>query len=285
MKGLDELKYSWNEFAESDAMGAVLTGNDWDEAAFYDSGRAEVDSLMKAIEGLYPDMKKDSALDFGCGLGRLTFALAGHFSRVTGIDISSKMIERATSNRRNVDGVEFVLNETDSLKKIPSDSVDFLLSLIVLQHIPKKFIKGYLREFLRVAKPGGLIVFQIPTRKFLGEKVRYWEGRPLNWDSPSLGTLCYRAVTRFVRWIPRKIREIVLRNETLCRIVFFFKPWDGKPLMQMNTMKKSSLERFLARQGGQIVKSKRDTAAGDRIESYTYFVKKSSTGFEPVLPK
>lgn len=274
MKGLNELKYSWNEFAESDAMGAVLTGNEWDEASFYESGQTEVDSLMAEINGLYPELKKDSALDFGCGLGRLTFALNAHFGHVTGVDISSKMLERATANPRYSNGVEFVLNETESLSKIPSNSVDFLLSLIVLQHIPKKFIKGYLKEFLRATKPDGLIVFQIPTRKFRDEKVRYWESRPLKWDSPSFGKLCYRAVTRFFRWIPRKIRELVLRNETLCRMVFFFKPWDGRPLMQMNTMKKASLERFLRRQGGRILKSKRDMAAGDKIESYTYFVKK-----------
>ncbi len=116
----------------------------------------------------------------------------------------------AAANPRYSEGVEFLLNESESLEKIPSESIDFLLSLIVLQHIPKKFIKGYLSEFLRVTKPGGLIVFQIPTRK-IGpvKKEIYWEGRPLNWDSPSLGKFCYLSVTRFFRWIPGKFARLL----------------------------------------------------------------------------
>jgi len=278
MKGLNELKFSWNTFAETDAMGAVLTGKEWDESSFYDSGQAEVDSLMEEISHVYPELRKEGALDFGCGLGRLSFALRPHFSRVTGVDISSKMIAQAAANSRCSKGVEFLLNESESLEKIPSESFDFLLSLIVLQHIPKKFIKDYLREFLRVTRPGGFIVFQIPTRK-IGpvKKEVYWEGRPLNWDSPSFGKLCYRAVTRFFRWIPRKIREIALRNEWLHPVLFFWKRWDGEPLMQMNTMKKASLEKFLTRNGGVILCSKRDLAAGETIESYTFFVKKENS--------
>lgn len=258
-------------------MGAVLTGNDWDESSFYESGLAEVDYLMKEVLAIYPGLKTDRSLDFGCGLGRLTFALKNHFQKVSGVDISSKMIEQANSNRRNSEGVEFVLNEAKSLEAIPAESIDFLLSLIVLQHIPKKFIKGYLSEFLRVTRPGGLIVFQIPTRKIREEKIeRYWEGRPLNWDSPSLGKLCYRAVSRFFRWVPRKLREIALKNDWLYCALYFWKRWDGKPVMQMNTMKQSSLERFLKRNGGVILKSRRDSAAGDNIESFTYFLVKQS---------
>ncbi len=277
MKGLNELKYSWNTFAETDAMGAVLTGSEWDESSFYDSGQAEVDSLMKVIADVYPELKKESALDFGCGLGRLTFALSQHFRRVTGIDISKKMIERAATNHRNSDRVNFVLNESRFLTGVPSDSVDFLLSLIVLQHIPKKYIKGYLGEFLRVTKPGGLIVFQIPTRRIRGEKKElYWEGRPLNWDSPSLGKLCYRASVRFFRWIPRKIRELALKDDRLHRFLFFCKLWGDEPVMRMNTMKKSALEKFLKKEGGVVVKYQQDSAAGEALESFTFFVVKES---------
>lgn len=276
--GLTELKYSWNEFAEKDAMGAVLTGKEWNEGSFYQSGREEVDSLMEEVLEIYPELKRDCSLDFGCGLGRLTFALSKHFRRVTGIDISKKMIERATANHRNSDGVDFVLNESRRLTSIPSDSVDFLLSLIVLQHLPKKYIKGYLGEFLRVTKPGGVIVFQIPTRRVRAEKKeQYWEGRPLNWDSPSLGKLCYRATVRFIRWIPRKIRELALKDDRLHRFLFFCKLWGDEPVMRMSTMKKTALEKFLKKEGGAVLKCQQDSAAGDALESYTFFVLKENS--------
>ncbi len=166
MNNLEAVRHSWDQFAESDPMEAVMTGEDWDEDAFYATGQRDIDALMKAVRDVHPDLSFGRALDFGCGLGRLSFGLSQHFQTVTGVDISSKMIEQALANRRASKQVEFILNEGRNLSGIHSDSCDFVLSLIVLQHIPRKFIKGYLKEFLRVVKPGGLIAFQLPTRKF-----------------------------------------------------------------------------------------------------------------------
>src|SRR5690606_28251822 len=50
-----------------------------------------------------------------------------------------------------------------NLRRFADASMDLVFSLITLQHIPPKVSKGYLREFVRVVKPGGVIWFQLPT--------------------------------------------------------------------------------------------------------------------------
>jgi SAM-dependent methyltransferase len=43
------------------------------------------------------------------------------------------------------------------------DFFDFIYTNIVLQHMRPEYSKAYLKEFLRVLSPGGLLVFQLPT--------------------------------------------------------------------------------------------------------------------------
>jgi SAM-dependent methyltransferase len=43
----------------------------------------------------------------------------------------------------------------------PAAAFSFVYSNIVLQHIPRRFAKEYLREFVRVLAPGGLLVFGV----------------------------------------------------------------------------------------------------------------------------
>ena len=44
-----------------------------------------------------------SALDFGCGVGRLSHALADLFLNVTGIDVSPTMVAKANELNNNPD--------------------------------------------------------------------------------------------------------------------------------------------------------------------------------------
>lgn len=277
MSSLGEVKSSWNRFAESDAMGAVMTGEEWDEDAFYRTGLSDIDSLMEEAQDVYPDLQLGEALDFGCGLGRLSFGLARRFKRVTGIDISNEMIERAASNSRAPENVTFVLNEDDHLKRLDSNAYDFVLSLIVLQHMPRKFARSYIAEFLRIARPGGLAVFQLPTRKRRRKKakLRLWDGKPLDWDKPSIPKLCYRAAWRGLRWIPRWIVHSIHQSETWCWLYYAWQQRKGNAVMQMNTMSIASIKRLVQKNGGTVLDVREDARAGDEYESHTFFVRKN----------
>ncbi len=284
MNSLSDVRHSWNRFAESDAMTAVMTGEDWDEAAFYQTGLDDIDSLMKEVERVYPEFKRGSAFDFGCGLGRLSLGLARHFDSVTGVDISTRMIERAAANPRTPSNAHFTLNEGERLEEFDTDAFDFVLSLIVLQHIPRKFIKGYLEEFLRIAEPGGLVVFQLPTRKRKRRKpkLELWKDKPLRWDDPPFPKLCYRAAFRLFRWIPRRIVHAIHVSETWNALFYAWQSRKGNAVMQMNTIRIPRLKRMIDDAGGEILEVAEDSRAGDEYDSHTFYVTKRRNPAGPI---
>lgn len=63
-----------------------------------------MDALIEYVRSLNIDCPRKHALDFGCGVGRLTQALAAHFDEVTGVDISPSMIKLAKKYSRHGDG-------------------------------------------------------------------------------------------------------------------------------------------------------------------------------------
>lgn len=120
--------------------------------------------MMKDIQSLDIQIQNKKALDFGCGVGRLTQALAIYFEEVYGIDIAPSMIKLAKEYNRYDNKCKFYLNTTDDLKIFPKNSFNFIYSNITLQHIKPLYTKRYLKEFIRVLKPHGLLIFQLPSR-------------------------------------------------------------------------------------------------------------------------
>lgn len=157
-------------------MWAILTedpeklGNHWDPTAFFQSGANEVNALLARARALHPNMDFDRALDFGCGVGRLSRALSPHFRSVLGVDIAPSMIKRARELNAAYANCEFLQNDSERLANVPDGSVSFVYSNIVLQHMPKQYAFGYIKEFFRVTRPGGLVVFQLPSSNALSPK-------------------------------------------------------------------------------------------------------------------
>ena len=87
-----------------------------------------------------PSFSINHALEFGCGVGRLVIPLAKIAKRVTGIDVSESMINEAKRNceSRKINNV--FLTKTDDSLSLLANNYDFMLSFIVFQHIPAKFI-------------------------------------------------------------------------------------------------------------------------------------------------
>lgn len=161
------LRDAWDALGERDPMWAVLTehtrrGGKWDPEEFFATGRREIDEVLRLASGLGLPAGRGSALDFGCGVGRLTQALAGYFERVTGVDIARSMLENARRFNDHAN-VTFVHNEQPNLAVFPDESFDFVYTTIVLQHMAPEFALAYLDEFARVLRPGGAAVFTLPT--------------------------------------------------------------------------------------------------------------------------
>jgi len=174
--GLQDHRNDWNELAELDPVYAISgkrKGEDWDEEAFFESGRAEIAEVVAYLQQAAPGLRYGSALDFGCGIGRLSRAMLDHWDEVTGLDISSQMISMATKRHGDVPGLRFVVNERSDLSLLPDGELDFIYSNVTLMHVPdERAIESYVREFLRVLAPGGFALFQLPTRIPLARRIK-----------------------------------------------------------------------------------------------------------------
>jgi ubiquinone/menaquinone biosynthesis C-methylase UbiE len=166
---IDRQAQDWNELAQLDPHWAILTApgkrfGGWDSEEFFATGTAQASAFMDRVEELGLPQARGSALDFGCGLGRMTRALAQHFEACIGVDISEEMVRGARDANADVAGVGFEVNQATDLRRFDDASFDLVYSMIVLQHVPDRAaIESYVREFCRVLRPGGLAVFQLPT--------------------------------------------------------------------------------------------------------------------------
>jgi SAM-dependent methyltransferase len=166
---LEGQRRDWETLADTDPLWAVLTdparkGGRWEPEEFFATGEAELADVLATAAELGLPASGAAFLDFGCGAGRITRAAASRFERAVGVDIAEGMVE--TARRLNADraGCEFVVNTRPDLSLFDDGAFDFAYSTIVLQHQPtRELAAGYLRELVRVVRPGGGLVFQLPT--------------------------------------------------------------------------------------------------------------------------
>jgi ubiquinone/menaquinone biosynthesis C-methylase UbiE len=175
---LERYKQGWEDIGKLDPLWAVLTEPSgqygrWDQEAFFRTGADEIARVMEEAAKLGYPRQKGMALDFGCGVGRLTRALAGSFEKSCGVDISEAMVTKARELNGQIGNCSFVVNNSTDLRAFPNESFDFIYSARVLQHLPsQKVIEQYVSEFARVLKGGGLLVFQVPSRMSLRWRVQ-----------------------------------------------------------------------------------------------------------------
>jgi ubiquinone/menaquinone biosynthesis C-methylase UbiE len=123
-------------------------------------GRMELEILKR--EGLRPT---DTLVDLGCGTGRLAVhaipALAG--GRYVGIDISRTMLDEAQKRVEKTipdppSRVSWVHQTTPEFA-LDIGAVDMICAFSVINHMEHEDAYLYLKEALRVVRPGGRFVF------------------------------------------------------------------------------------------------------------------------------
>lgn len=203
----------WEMLGRVDPLWAVYVApgterGGWDVDAFLATGRVEVDRVLARLDALAPSVPRGRVLDFGCGVGRLSVALASHFDEVIGVDVSPAMLQRARELAS--ERCRFVLNQSDDLGSIGSDTMDVSYSSLVLQHLPRDRALGYLCELIRATRPGGCVIVQVASRpdwslkgmvfRFAPARIVSWgQRRLLGYPAPMLMTaLSHRAIRRTV---------------------------------------------------------------------------------------
>jgi SAM-dependent methyltransferase len=166
---LDDLQRHWNAFGEQDPLWAILTdparkGGRWDVAEFFATGEAEVEGLLAVAAQFGRPAQRRRGLDFGCGVGRLTQALATHVDEAIGLDVAPSMIAHARTFNRHGDRVRYAVQAAPPLDAIASRSIDVVITGRVLQHIAPEYSRRYVAELARVLAPGGFLSFDLPGR-------------------------------------------------------------------------------------------------------------------------
>ena len=168
---LDDVKQTWRALGQDDPYWAVVSlpekrGGKWDVPEFMATGERDVaryHEILKNSGGCPAHFRH--VLDFGCGVGRLCKAWSQLSDRVTGIDISSTMIERGRGLLRECGNVELILNERDDLQCVTAGEFDLVCSLACLQHMPWPIAVKYIHEFARLGSSDGWVAFQVPARQ------------------------------------------------------------------------------------------------------------------------
>lgn len=171
------MRRDWDRRATENAHYYVATGReDWSEEEFYRSGESTLEQYILSDAGNIcqgRDPRQMKVLEIGCGAGRITRALAGHFGRVYAVDISSEMLRLARRALRDRPNARVFHNNGKDLSVVREHwwnglgigaplLLDFAFSYIVFQHIPsREIIENYVREVNRLLRPGGLFKFQV----------------------------------------------------------------------------------------------------------------------------
>lgn len=165
---LAALQRHWDAFGRQDPYWAILAhpahrGNRWPLDEFFETGRREIAAVMADAGRHGLPAHRRRALDFGCGAGRLTQALAGHFETVLGIDVAPSMIALARTHNQHGDRCHYEVNDRPDLSRWPDASFDLIYTGRVLQHIEPRYSTAYVAEFVRLLAAGGYLSFDLPS--------------------------------------------------------------------------------------------------------------------------
>lgn len=241
---LQNLQRNWDSLGQADPLWAILAypqmhGNKWSPQEFFATGEEWLAGYLAKVErlGLLPQ-RRERAMDFGCGAGRLTRALAGRFAHADGVDVAPSMIELARGFHTDDPRVSFHLNDRADLRLFADDSFDAIVSIIVLQHLPPELTAGYLREFVRVLRPGGVALFTVP-------------------DSLD------RSPAGLARRLPNRLQNVYRRRR-----------YGYAAVMELHTVPRGRVEAEVRAAGGVVAAVLPDESTGPPFRSYLYVVTK-----------
>jgi len=156
---------TWEHFGRKDPYFGVLTSptfrsdqlSDDARSSFFESGKRYVDRALDLVrEKIDPTFRPTRALDFGCGVGRLSIPLAGVCESLVGVDVSESMLVHARDNARLAGLTNTTFLKGDDTLSAVSGTFDFLNSFIVFQHIPPARGELIVRRMLDLLREGGV---------------------------------------------------------------------------------------------------------------------------------
>jgi malonyl-CoA O-methyltransferase len=142
----------WKKKKEATVL-TVLEGYDRWAQSYHQESNPIKNLSDELVEKFLPSLHHKVVLDAGCGTGKFcALAEKQGASKITGLDLSSAMIDIA---RKNCPSTEFKSVDL-SAAKLESEYFDVIICALVLGHIQN--LKPALDGLLKSLKPGGTIV-------------------------------------------------------------------------------------------------------------------------------
>jgi SAM-dependent methyltransferase len=255
----DKSDVSWEKWGKQNPYFGVLTDDKFrceniteeSKRELLETGRVHVQRVLSTASTQFGTLARPSALDFGCGVGRLVIPFAREFERVTAVDVSVGMLETARRNcdERDLNNVDFVHSD-DRLSQV-TRNYDFIHAYLVFQHIPVRRGEAIITELLKRLNDGGVVAIHFPfrcndssIRKFthflrrsfspLSVLANVVRGR--SWDEPFIQMNCYdvnRVLTLIASYgIKDLFLEVVDAGGFLSAFVFAKKPKHPLPKIE-----------------------------------------------------
>jgi SAM-dependent methyltransferase len=250
----------WNTLGRRDPFGAILIPGGrgtvaWDVDAFFATGRTDALRFIADLIRIAPDAGRLRALDFGCGVGRVTRTLAEHFESVDGVDVARSMIARARELNQGQRRCRFHVIRSVDLDCFSTATFDVVYSRLVLQHLMPPVVSSYVREFLRVLKPGGALMFQLPGVVAIDPEQAFCE-------ASVTGGALKRHVPRAIVSLYRRFKYRVVLRHSLAR-------------MEMFGMDRTTVESLIAAAGGRLLEVRPDQSHGTEHPGFEYWATRS----------
>ena len=186
--GLNHLmRVDWDRRARLNSLFYVNSERrTWLLQEFFESGvqttREQIlNDHVNVYQGKQPG--EMNVLEIGCGVGRVTRALADIFSQVYAVDVSGEMISRARQHLRDVSNVHVFENSGSDLDVLGDldFEFDFAFSCLVFQHVPRRsIIESYVAGVARRIRPGGLFKFQVQGSSSRQRRPDTWCGESVS---------------------------------------------------------------------------------------------------------
>ena len=249
---LGSTTWNWERFAARAPLESILTelpagAAAWELEGFLRTGRGELERVRARATELGLCFGGERALDFGCGVGRLSLPLLEHYGRVDAVDASAAMLARARELAQESgagDRVRWVHHRGPDLERLEDGAYDLVFTLLTLQHLPPVHAARFLTELVRKLRPGGTLFAQVPA-----------ESHP-----DSIRLLARSTLKERLRaLLPPALLERYRHLRT------------GRPRMDMFGLPREEVERLVAAAGARLVATDRFDDTGGLLPSYRYF--------------
>jgi SAM-dependent methyltransferase len=152
----------WEKYAKEDALFYIWPPYAGDESYFWEGGKRDAAEIFKEVQDLISG--SSTAIEIGCGVGRLLIPMCSHFQRCIGVDIARPMLDKLLESAERF-GVRQQVAAFHVSEPWHRESADFVYSFLVLQHIADwRVIVDYVQRISACLREQGVAFLQFDTR-------------------------------------------------------------------------------------------------------------------------